>query len=380
MPVKGFDFGTAVATMTARNVSLPLADGVHAIVDADLSAAWSARLGEQERSIPRVVGDVTLASFDYTRPIAINADIGSLGQRGRRTRFETYDPEDDILSFEVRLRAAKALRLRNNMADMQLLVDSGALTLSGTNQRMGLRGGVRVKPGGRLRLRQSEFEIRNGSVRFDDPTRIAPVVDVTAVTEYRRYSQAQGQTGAASGGAVSGAGTAGAVGRTGGQWRIQMRAHGDAENLRLDLTSEPGLSQEDIVLLLTFGVTRAELDQMQASNIGGTAAIEALSTLTGADSVVRGAIPVIDDFRLGTAYSSRTGRTEPTVTVGKRITERVRANVTSGLAENREVRSNVEWQLTPKTSVLGSYDNVNSVSSSAVGNLGADMRFRIEFE
>ncbi len=380
MPVKGFDFGTAVATMTARNVSLPLVDGVHAIVDADLSAAWSARLGEQERSIPRVVGDVTLVSFDYTRPIAINADIGSLGQRGRRTRFETYDPEDDFLSFEVRLRAAKALRLRNNMADMQLLIDSGALTLSGTNQRMGLRGGVRVKPGGRLRLRQSEFEIRNGSVRFDDPTRIAPVVDVTAVTEYRRYSQAQGQTGAAGGGAVSGAGTAGAVGRTGGQWRIQMRAHGDAENLRLDLTSEPGLSQEDIVLLLTFGVTRAELDQMQASNIGGTAAIEALSTLTGADSAVRGAIPVIDDFRLGTAYSSRTGRTEPTVTVGKRITERVRANVTSGLAENREVRSNVEWQLTPRTSVLGSYDNVNSVSSSAVGNLGADMRFRIEFE
>mgnify|MGYP001431604130 FL=1 len=159
-----------------------------------------------------------------------------------------------------------------------------------------------------------------------------------------------------------------------------MRAHGDAEILRLDLTSEPGLSQEDIVLLLTFGVTRAELDQMQASNIGGTAAIEALSTLTGADSAVRGAIPVIDDFRLGTAYSSRTGRTEPTVTVGKRITERVRANVTSGLAENREVRSNVEWQLTPRTSVLGSYDNVNSVSSSAVGNLGADMRFRIEFE
>ncbi|MBI5538173.1 MAG: translocation/assembly module TamB [Deltaproteobacteria bacterium] len=379
LPVKGFDFGTAIANITARNVRVPMVDGVNMVIDADLSAAWSARLGEEQK-IPRVVGDVTLVSLEYTRPIAINADIGALTQKGKRTRFETYDPDDDFVNFEIRLRAPNPMRLRNNMADMQLLIDSGALTLTGSNQRVGLRGDLRVKPGGRLRLRTSEFEVRQGSVRFDDPTRIAPTVDLTAVTDYRRYSQAQaaGPGAGAAPGATAG-GTAG-VGRTGGQWRIQMHAHGDAENLKLDLTSEPALSQEDIVLLLTLGVTRAELDQMQASNLGETAALEALSTLTGADSAVRGAIPVIDDFRLGSAYSSRTGRTEPTVTMGKRVTDRVRASVTSGLSENREVRSNVEWQLTPKTSVLGSYDNVNNVSSSALGNLGADMRFRIEFE
>ena len=50
-------------------------------------------------------------------------------------------------------------------------------------------------------------------------------------------------------------------------------------------------------------------------------------------------MPVIDEFRFGSSYSSRTGRTEPTVTIGKRLTDRVRANVTTGLAESREVRS-----------------------------------------
>jgi translocation and assembly module TamB len=68
------------------------------------------------------------------------------------------------------------------------------------------------------------------------------------------------------------------------------------------------------------------------------------------------------------------------VTVGKRVTERVRANVTSGLSESREVRSNLEWELTGTTSVLGSYDNVNNVSNSSLGNLGTDIRFRINFE
>ena len=38
------------------------------------------------------------------------------------------------------------------------------------------------------------------------------------------------------------------------------------------------------MLLLTIGMTRAEIDQLQASSLGGTAALEALSSLTGADS------------------------------------------------------------------------------------------------
>jgi translocation and assembly module TamB len=64
----------------------------------------------------------------------------------------------------------------------------------------------------------------------------------------------------------------------------------------------------------------------------------------------------------------------------KRLAERIRANVTSGVAEWREIRSNVEWQLSPRVSVEGSYDNVNDISSSSLGNLGADVRWRMEFE
>jgi translocation and assembly module TamB len=145
------------------------------------------------------------------------------------------------------------------------------------------------------------------------------------------------------------------------------------------MTSEPALPQEDIVFLLTIGMTRAELDQLRASNLG-SAAIEALSSLTGADAAVRKAVPVVDDFRFGTAYSSKTGGTEPTVTMTKRLTSGVRANVTSGLLDNREIRSNVEVKLTPRVSVQGSYDNVNDVSTSSLGNLGADIRYRMEFE
>ena len=162
-------------------------------------------------------------------------------------------------------------------------------------------------------------------------------------------------------------------------WRISMHAHGDAETLRIDLTSQPALPQEDILLLLTLGLTRTEFDQLQSSSVGESVALEALGALTGADEVVTDAIPVIDEFRLG-SYASRSGRTEPAVTIGKRLSDRIRAFVTSGLSESRDVRSNVEIKLNPKLSIEGSYDNVNDASSSTLGNLGADLRWRLDFQ
>ncbi|HMI83626.1 MAG TPA: translocation/assembly module TamB domain-containing protein [Polyangiaceae bacterium] len=371
-PIRGFKLGQVSGFVTAKGVSVPVIDGISMTCDADLRAEWD-EAEDEEAALPRLSGEVILTSFSYTRPIAIGAaDIGAIAQRGRRKTFDAYDPADDMMTFDVQLKSRDPLRLRNNLIDAQLMVDSDALVFAGTNQRFGLRGRLRLLTGGRIRLRANEFEIRQGYVQFDDTTRIAPHVDVTAVTEYRRYSG--GGTAGSSSGAAAAAG-----GRAGGVWRITLHAFGDADNLRLDMTSEPALSQEDIVLLLTVGMTRAEVDQMAAS-VGGTAALEALSSLTGADSAVKKAVPVIDDFRFGSAYSSRTGRSEATVTVGKRVTDQVRANVTSGLLENREIRSNLEWKLTPRVSVQGSYDNVNDVSSSSFGNLGADVRWRLEFE
>jgi translocation and assembly module TamB len=62
------------------------------------------------------------------------------------------------------------------------------------------------------------------------------------------------------------------------------------------------------------------------------------------------------------------------------LTNDLRASVTAGLSEDRELRSDIEWRLNNKLSVQGSYDNINDVSSSTLGNLGVDLRWRFEFE
>ncbi|HTM46202.1 MAG TPA: translocation/assembly module TamB domain-containing protein [Polyangiaceae bacterium] len=366
-PLRGTELGDAAGSLTIRNVTFAPIDGVSLNLDADLDVQRKATSDERKANLPRITGDIRLNSFHYTRPVTMSADIVNLTQRGKQTHFEAYDPENDMFSFDVGVHAQKALRIDNNLLDADLHLDSSELTLSGTNQRFGARGRLRVDPGGHIRMRRSSFELREGSVEFDDPTQIAPHVDVTAVTEYRRYGNVSTtETTAGSG--------------TGGQWLITLHAFGDADTLRVDLSSSPELSQDDIFLLLTLGLTRAELDQAQSARLGESVALEALGTLSGADEAVTSAIPVIDEFHFGSAYSSRTGQTEPTVTIGKRLSDRIRALVTSGLTDSREVRSNLEWQLNKKVSVEGSYDNVNDISSSSLGNLGADIRWRLEFE
>ncbi len=374
MPVRGLEVGTATATVAARGVKLNVADGVEITTNADLDATFlPGAEGEGEgKNLPSVTGEVSLTSFSYTRPIAMSVSLDQLTGKAQRTQVDAYNPADDVVRFNVNVSSPKPLRFTNNLVDMQLEVSPPGLVLSGTNQRFGARGMLRILPESKLQLRSSEFEVREGYVRFDDPSRIAPKVDVRAQTEYRRYASAAPS-------AAEGAGDTGSAG-TSGQWRINLHAHGDADDLKVALSSDPPLGQEDILLLLTLGMTRAEIDRGLASSLGETVGLEALSSLTGADKAVKTIVPLIDEFRFGTAYSSRTGRSEPTVTLGKRITDDVRANVTTGITENREVRSSIEWRLNKRVSVQGSYDNVNDVSSSLVGNVGVDLRWRLEFE
>src|SRR5439155_7867909 len=167
------------------------------------------------------------------------------------------------------------LRIRNNLVEGGLAIDPHGIHVSGTNQRIGPRGELTTMPGGRFRVFANDFEVRKGSIKFDAPTRIAPHVDITATTEYRRYSNSlnTGAGGAAAGAGVTTGGiTSGSSGSGGSLWRITLHAFGDVDALQVDMTSDPALSREDIFFLLTIGLTRAEVDQVQAGSVYASAA------------------------------------------------------------------------------------------------------------
>ena len=263
IPVRGFAVGALDSRIAVRGVHVNRTDGVKAMCDADLHATYDPKAQNGTAgAIPRLTGDVTIDSLEYTRPITMSANLPSFGTRAKRTEVDAYDPALDVIAFDLRVRSAVPIVIKNNLVEVQLGIDSSTLEVTGTNQRIGLRGALRALPSGRLHFQTNEFDVRQALIRFDDPTRMAPNVDITAVTEYRRYTDSS--AGAAAGAGSTGGPSAASTGvtRGGSLWRITLHAYGDADNLRVDMTSEPALSQEDIVLLLTVGMTRAELDQL----------------------------------------------------------------------------------------------------------------------
>lgn len=363
-------WGAAEIQIATRRVQLALEEGVEVEFDSQLNLSLPT-LDEAEETLPRLSGTVDLLGARYEKPMNVTADLASLAARGAKTEIESYDPTKDHLRFDILFRSNRPLVVENELVETTLRLDPAGVRLTGTNQRFGAVGTVEVEDGGKVFLRRNEFELQSGLVRFNDPTELSPEVDVSAVTEYRRYDSFGGdEEGAASGPSAVTSGS--------GNWRIVMHAYGPPDNLTVDLSSDPPLAQDDIFLLLTVGLTRTELDQSRNSGVGSSVALEALGTLSGAESAVTDTVPV-DEFRFGSTFSSRSGRTEPTVTIGKRLSERIRASVTTSLSETSEVRSNVEYRATEQVSVEGSFDNGRNVASAAGGNLGGDVRWRIEF-
>lgn len=337
----------------ARDVSLPVDPQVKLTVGGEGQLSW--KLGDR---LPTLAGEVQLQRAVYEKPIALSRTLGELS-RSKRAEVKRYDPDDDRIAFDLRVTQESPIRIQNNLLDASVRLEDKerAFRVFGTDQRMGATGVLTI-PQGTFRFRNRDFDIRRGFITFDDPQRLEPNFDLVAFTEIRRTSS----------------------GFTGPDWRIQLHAYGTPDNFRLETSSSPTLAQQDILLLLTVGMTRAEADQLQTGDITSTAALEAIAAVTGIDREVQKAVPVIDDFQISSRYSPFTNRTEPQLTVGKRIADRVRLNASTGLSETRQVRTGVQWQLSNQTSVEAVYDNVNSATASQFGNVGVDFRWRLEFD
>ena len=234
----------------------------------------------------------------------------------------------------------------NNLLDADLtLGEDQPFRVLGTNQRLGLVGSVSI-PRGVLRLYENDFEVRRGRIDFDNPERIAPNFDITAQTDIRRSTNNNDRT----------------------QWRVQLHAHGNSDQLALDMTAEPSLSREDIVLLLLFGLTRTEMERLRPENTAQAIVVEAIAAATGIGRALRSVIPLVDDVRIGSAYNPRTFRTEPQVTLGQQINDRVRIGASVTASDQPQYRATTDLRLGQGISVQAVVENANNQPGSQIGS------------
>lgn len=336
--------------VAVRDAALRPMPGVDLGFDAQARLHW-----DPSMRLPRLAGQVQLERLVYSRPTNLSPTLGELN-RPERDALLDYEAANDNLDIELTI-TGRPIRVRNNLmtVDIAIADRDRPFQIVGTDQRLGVLGQLAVQRGN-VRFRNALLEMRNGDIRFDDPTRVNPTFDITAETDIRTRNLDQND------------------------WRISLHAFGNLDAFRLDARSDPSASEQDILLLLTIGLTTAQAQSLQAADLGG-AALEAVSSLSGVNDEVSDALQVIDDFAITTMYSTRTNRPEPQVTIGKRIAERVRLTASTSLTgDTREIRAGVEWQLGDQTSIQAGYDNINRETQSSFGNVGIDFHWRIEFE
>ncbi len=193
------------------------------------------------------------------------------------------------------------LVVRNRTASLRI---GGTLSVEGSTAAPAVLGMLETREG-RVTFRDRRFTILTATARFVDPRRIDPFLDAIATARIREYD-------------------------------VTVRVSGRTDQLDVRLSSTPPLPQEDLLALVAFGATRAELERSPA----GVLAEEAART-------------IVRDL-LGLQGLPGLGGGEQRLQVGTRTTpERTTPAGAPGTESAGQQRVRVEYQLLGPLSLVG---------------------------
>ncbi len=201
------------------------------LVDVRLSSELDVR-GSSENSI--IKGYVELIEGTYDKDVRLNL-LESIGQESREETLAMPKnpwPIFNNMALDCRIRYRDPFVVDNNIA---LLTVKPDLHIHGTINQPLVSGRAEVESG-TVYFQRNEFDVKKGVIDFINPYKIEPTIDIQSDVKIR-------------------------------EWTVFLEISGAPDTLRLDMTSEPSETKEDILSLLISGKTTQEL----ISSEGGSA-------------------------------------------------------------------------------------------------------------
>jgi hypothetical protein len=310
----GRALGAYQLTVSGRGLGGTPVEGLETVWNADLTL-----VGRGSRSIVR--GEAHLVRGSYTRDLSI---LPILLKSGPRAEPIEWGRE---IALQINLQLHDNLVVRTPQAQIRA---GGRLLLQGTVAHPVILGTIETQDG-RVTFRRNRFILENAVVRFDDPRRINPYLDLRATTRIRTYD-------------------------------VTMWLRGRADDLTIRLSSEPPLPQEDLLALVTLGATRSELGSSGALTFAGEAAQLLSRDLLGLDPDT----PFVDILEFGRSEAG-----DNQVRVGKRLDDRTTVIYSGSFAEGGKQKLRIEYQVIGPLLLAG--EQVFS------GGVGGDVILRFRF-
>jgi autotransporter translocation and assembly factor TamB len=294
--------------VSARRVALTTVADLQTVWDADLEIATVG---------PRAVlrGEARLVRGLYTRDISL---LKTLLER----RAPATGPAPGGITLDVRCAIQDNLVVRTNLARFRA---RGALTLQGTTSAPAVFGTVEGHSG-EILFRKQEFRIVSALARFDDPRRVDPVLDVRAVARIRDHE-------------------------------VRLSVRGRAADLEIRFASSPALPEDDVLALVAFGKTRAELARAGGGAAVGEAAGFLVAELLGVDTGKLG-LDVLEVESTPEKARRAGTREDPgrELRVGKRIAPGTTVVYTQGIEEWSRQALRIEYEVIGPLVVAGEQD------------------------
>ncbi|HEV2202262.1 MAG TPA: translocation/assembly module TamB domain-containing protein [Bryobacteraceae bacterium] len=308
----------------------------------DVSMTVSAQLslyGTSEAST--LAGTLTL----NRAAISTGADLGKMLAAGSRP---TPAPAaGDYLSgirFDVRVQGAPALQLETSLTrNVQASVD---LRLRGTPAQPVLLGEISVNSG-EVEIFGNRYSVNRGEIRFLDPVKIEPTLDVNLETSTRGIT-------------------------------VNVSLSGSPQKLNVNYSSDPPLQSRDIIALLAVG-----RDPNSTTAVSNAATSSSTTGFTDAGGVLGQAVSEQLSNRLQRFFGASRVKIDPTLTgvdnlpearltFEQQVSRDVNLTYITNLNRTQEQIVRLEWDFSPIWSAV-------AVRNSN-GLFGIDLQYRKRFK
>ena len=287
-----------------------------------------------------ITGDVEVQSARYTKTVRPEQALLTFRKRLADVRARR-EASDFRIRLDIGAVADGTIQVRNNLAEADI---KGEFRVVGDTDRVVILGSFDVLKGV-VTYGKNRYDLTRGSMEFQDPRRINPGLDFRAETKV-------------------------------GNINIFVTVSGSLEKVEVDLASDPPYSKNDIVSLLSLGVTSENLAGAGGSVSAAEAAAFALGPYKGRVEEGIRDIVGLDRFVIEPAYSTTEQSLGPRFTAGKTIGERFSVSVSTTAAANPEGSAVAEYKVFENMYLQGAWKGATPERDD---DLGGDVKFRFRY-
>ncbi|MCL5966642.1 MAG: translocation/assembly module TamB, partial [Deltaproteobacteria bacterium] len=289
-----------------------------------------------------VTGDLEVQSARYTRTIRPEKSLVDF-----RRRVAAVTARREQGEFRIRLDidavADGTIRIKNNLVDAQA---KGEFKIVGDSSRVIVLGAFDVVEG-TIEYRGNKYEIKRLTVDFQDPRRNNPRIDGRAETRK-------------------------------GNVVITVSVTGTLDQYEVEFASDPPLSKNSIVSLLSLGVPAEALAGAEGTVGAGAAASVALGPYKGrVEEEIRGIVG-LDKFAVEPVFSPTSKSFESRFTIGKDFGDRFSVSFSTNVGgATPDSAATAEFKVGENVFLEGAWQSSGIQPEGAVGG---DVKFRYRYK